>query len=144
VTMYMEKLGYKVYGYEPSILNFNRLVENLSLNKLTSEVHQMAVTKDGRNVKISSDINNSGGNNIYQNNGKMVKSVSINEIIEKHGFIDLLKIDCEGAEFEILENADLSKIGSIRGEFHGKGAKELLEKVKKIVPDTIVTLQGGE
>lgn len=33
--------------------------------------------------------------------------------------IGLLKLDCEGSEFSILQNADLSKLRTIIGEFHG-------------------------
>jgi FkbM family methyltransferase len=33
--------------------------------------------------------------------------------------IDLLKLDCEGSEFDILEGAPLSRIRSIVGEYHG-------------------------
>ena len=33
-------------------------------------------------------------------------------------FIDLLKLDCEGSEYDILEHADISRIGFIVGEYH--------------------------
>ena len=58
--------------------------------------------------------------------------------------IDLLKIDCEGAEFEILSDPEVlrGKVKAIRGEFHkSRGdAEALLEKVKAVVPDTKVVI----
>lgn len=36
--------------------------------------------------------------------------------------IDLLKLDCEGSEFSILKNADLSKVKIIVGEWHHRSS----------------------
>jgi FkbM family methyltransferase len=47
--------------------------------------------------------------------------VSLSSIIERLGHIDLLKLDCEGAELEIIEKTPLdllSRIGQISIEFH--------------------------
>lgn len=44
--------------------------------------------------------------------------------------IDLLKLDCEGSEFSILENADLDYLGIsiIVGEYHNEGRFQLLAR----------------
>lgn len=52
-------------------------------------------------------------------------TVTLEELMEQYGidFIDVLKLDCEGSEFSILENtASLDKIGVIVGEYHGRDA----------------------
>lgn len=58
----------------------------------------------------------------------LVKTISIESIIEKYGPINLLKVDVEGSEYEFLLGKDLSQINFIVGEFHfGE------EKIKSLV-----------
>ena len=49
--------------------------------------------------------------------GGSVKTVNINSLILKYG-ITKIKIDCEGAEYEIVEAANLSGIRELIGEIH--------------------------
>jgi FkbM family methyltransferase len=144
-----KRYGCKVWAYEPNSENFRRLVENVQKNGLGNLIgcYNFAVTGDGRIVKISTNPQNSGGGHIY-GDGEEVPSLTLADILEDvGGHIDLLKIDCEGAEYEILEGAGelLGKIGAIRGEFHpmeGKSQTALLEMVRAAVPNTRVTLLG--
>jgi FkbM family methyltransferase len=141
--------GCKVYAYEPNGKNFERLINNTVGNGVDPLVQcwQFAVTGDGRKVQISDNPDNSGGGNIYGTEGDKVASVTLASILEEvGGEIDLLKIDCEGAEFEILADTEsLKHVHAIRGEFHGANGdtKALLESVQAIVPDTRVTMLGG-
>ena len=48
----------------------------------------------------------------------LVRTISIETIIEQYGPINLLKVDVEGSEYEFLLGKDLSKINYIVGEFH--------------------------
>jgi FkbM family methyltransferase len=50
-------------------------------------------------------------------------TVTLEELVETRGLngIDLLKLDCEGSEFSILENSTMiDRIGLIVGEYHGR------------------------
>lgn len=58
----------------------------------------------------------------------LVKTISIESIIEKYGPINLLKVDVEGSEYEFLLGKDLSKINFIVGEFHFEE-----ERIKSLV-----------
>jgi FkbM family methyltransferase len=139
-----KRYGCKVIAFEPNPDNFARLLENIIANNLGSLITALpcAVTGDGRKVKIGTDTDNSGGNDIY-GDGVEVESVTLAEIMDRAiGTVDLLKIDAEGAEYEILKDVDLSNIRAIRGEFHGQDGKALLDAVTAKVPDTRVTLQG--
>ena len=149
VSMYLaKKYCCKVEAYEPNPNNYKRLVENIKANGLGYLItaHNCAVTGDGRKVIISANAaGNSGGHNIYGEHGEEVESVTLQSIIaDRH--IDLVKIDCEGAEFEILDDPEYlrSKVGAIRGEFHAANGniEELQAKVLAAVPDTHVTFQG--
>jgi FkbM family methyltransferase len=148
VSMVIAKtFGCQVYAYEPSPDNYRRLVANIEANGLAQNIHayNMAVTGDGRDVIISASPDNTGGCNIYSETGHSVESVTLEDIYNLvGGHIDLLKIDCEGAEFEVLQHTeDLERIGAIRGEFHGPEALSLLKLVAECVPDTHVSILGA-
>lgn len=119
----------KIFAFEPSGQNFDHLMRNVIENKVTFKVVATceAITGDGREISLHGDpSSNSGGMSIYtQPNGHDEKTCSstLKDIFEIRGIerLKLLKIDCEGAEYEILEAAGpdiLSKIDHLRGEFH--------------------------
>ena len=53
-----------------------------------------------------------------ENSIDLVRTISIDSIIEQYGNINLLKVDVEGSEYQFLLGKDLSKINFIVGEFH--------------------------
>lgn len=53
----------------------------------------------------------------WQGDYEEVETISFDDLFGK-GEVGLLKIDCEGAEFDFLYKKDLSKIKYIVGEFH--------------------------
>jgi FkbM family methyltransferase len=151
VSMFLAKsYGCRVHCFEPALYNFKRLCENIKINNLEELVfpHNLAVTKDGRDVIIGNDPWNWGSNNIYYGEGDPVKSISPADIMKaysKNGHVDLFKIDCERAEFEIFEDMTPFKgTQVIRGEFHCivlDDIADLLVKVQKVVPNTRVNMQ---
>jgi len=145
-----KKYGCHVEAYEPAPDNYRRLVANIKANGLEDLItpHNLAVTADGRDVVISFDQHNSGGGNIYDVKkiydagvGFEVQSVKAADITAGRE-INLLKIDCEGAEFEILPAMNLSNVCAIRGEFHARQGDidSLLAKVREFVPNTEVVM----
>lgn len=54
--------------------------------------------------------------------------VTLEQVMGERGWdrIDLLKLDCEGAEFSILENCDLSRVHMIVGEWHDRARFDAL------------------
>ena len=63
----------------------------------------------------------------------LVKTISIESIIEQYGSINLLKVDVEGSEYKFLLGKDLSKINYIVAEFHFSEEKknELIDWISK-------------
>ncbi len=62
-------------------------------------------------------------NEPYWADFRRVTSLTLEDILRSHGLdrIDILKLDCEGSEFSILENTtSLDRIGLIVGEYHGR------------------------
>jgi len=127
----------KIYAFEPHYPTFLLLQENVELNKLTNvHLFNMAVS-DSSNKKLTlyNHPDFSGGNTTCSNSEVFanhfrrpfetveVDCISLDEIIEKYNIdnVHLLKIDCEGAEYEILYNSQFFKnkmIKNIVGEFH--------------------------
>ena len=72
---------------------------------------------------IDDGINTGSGSVMLDGENKIrVPSISLDRIIKEIGKpIDLLKLDCEGAEYPILYQSDLSMVKNIVGEFHAFG-----------------------
>lgn len=140
----------KVLAFEPMPENFKHLVRNIKVNGVADRVFptNKAVTGDGRKVRISGDLNgNSGGNGMFVNGSTSheVDSVTLEHIMKAYvpDRVALLKIDCEGAEYEILHASEayLGRVDAVVGEFHmnnvllakGYDIKALTELVEKHV-----------
>lgn len=129
VTIYLAKKhrGITVYAYEPVPDNFAKLVCHLWLNGLLGRVHpyQLAVTADGGDRVMVKGGHHSGGATAFHDFERepfTVRSTTVPAILEEHDItrVRLLKLDCEGAEHEILGTADgwLERVSHIRGEIH--------------------------
>jgi FkbM family methyltransferase len=154
----------KIYAFEPVKENFENFKRNIKLNKIPDgviTVENLAVTKDARTVNLNVNMANTGGSNLcvvkeigsFQSND--VKSVTLEDIFEKFALksCKLLKIDCEGSEYEILYNTDkdiLKKCEHMRGEFHedryireqGYSIAALEQYCKAIVDEVLVEYCG--
>jgi FkbM family methyltransferase len=84
-------------------------------------------SRDGDEIQFLEDTNSPYNGSIIFNyfNGTIhkIKSISIKTIMKENNidYIDLMKIDIEGSEYEILENfdeEDYKKINQITVEFH--------------------------
>ena len=127
----------KIYAFEPNKQNYDNFVDNIKLNSISKDiitVENKAVTKDGRTVDLQTSAWNSGGAFISDISGSMVPgykmenakvhSTTLFEIFDKYSIdkVKLLKMDCEGSEYEILYNTSpevLKKIEHLRAELHG-------------------------
>ncbi|MBU2576886.1 MAG: FkbM family methyltransferase [Nanoarchaeota archaeon] len=124
----------KVFSFEPFEKNNLLLQKNVKLNDLKNVViskNAIARKSGSRQLTISKE--NSGGHSLFQEGDEKVKieTVTLKEVFDKNNIAscDFLKIDCEGAEYEILYNTPreyLDKIKSITLEYHKNGdPKEL-------------------
>lgn len=138
--------GAVVLAFEPMADNFTILEKNRRLNQSGSlTVHPLAVTGDGRNVVMipCSDDENTGGGWTSRQDGEgeereheRVESMTLDEIVTSFERVDFLKMDCEGAEYEILMQASpatIAKVEKIAMEWHGgrKAFDELREFLKE-------------
>ena len=116
-----------ILAFEPEPTNFKNLLINLSLNEVRTVVPRMAaLTKDARLFQLISPLGNSGGASGFLNDsteGTRTTSAShtLQDVFESSGIerCKLLKIDCEGAEHEMLSNAEiLSRVEWLSIEVH--------------------------
>jgi autotransporter strand-loop-strand O-heptosyltransferase len=127
----------KIYAYEPEPLNFACLQENKTDN---CEIFYKAVGERTKIVDIYIAYDNFGGHSVVsggRSDKVTVECIGINELIESVGYIDYLKIDCEGSEYQILSsisNENIKKISKICIEYHpfyyedGNANKEKIKK----------------
>jgi FkbM family methyltransferase len=116
----------KVYAYEPNSESYQSLVRNIQINDLQNVIvpHQLAVTsKNGQTVKfpVKSSMYNSIITDDSCSEYELVETTNLETIIENTKRVDLVKMDCEGAEYDVLLNSNhdiFTHVASIRMEFH--------------------------
>lgn len=116
-----------IYAVEPFFDNYQLLRENIQLNRLQGRIIPLNVAVWSKNKKMTLYLstNNSGGHSLISKSleKRTVKTYTLNHIIQKYGieYIDVLKLDCEGSEYTILDNLSkntMMKIQSIILEYH--------------------------
>lgn len=116
----------KVYAYEPNRQAFEFLLRNIQQNGLSAVIipSRAAVTSvDGEQVKFP--VNASVLNKIITEESssefELVDTISLETILSQFEKVDLLKLDCEGAEYDILLNSNgamFDKVQAVRMEYH--------------------------
>ena len=117
----------QIYCFEPEQLNFQLLQRNIDGNGLEQRISAfrcaVASTNDRRDLAVGASLLNSFH---MQSEGAEIQSVdclTLSDILAIHQLhtIDLLKINCEGAEYEILQACPsyvFDRIANIRLEYH--------------------------
>jgi FkbM family methyltransferase len=158
VSIYLAKRwpGIKVYAYEPSRDNYERLVRNIQTAGVGESViaKNLAVTGDGRTIALRGRPDkNSGGLSIFgAGNAEDCPSTTLGEIFKENNIerCALLKVDCEGAEYEILYGADelLRRVDHLSAEFHldipDQNAEDLVRFCSERIEPSHINIMMGE
>jgi FkbM family methyltransferase len=129
----------RIYCYEPEQRNFGFLMRNIEINALAPRVsaRQCAVASSAgpRQLVLGESPTNSLVHVDKSVGQQLVSCTTLKDIIADNRLdnVGLLKVNCEGAEYEILESfpaAEFSRISNIRLEYHnlpapGKNGKSL-------------------
>lgn len=119
----------QIFSYEPDKKNYEKLVKNLQINDISSvKAFNFAVGKS-KGKSFLHPMNEEGfgsvGSTLINNEFEAVEvsCLTLKDILTENKIenCDLLKMDCEGSEFEIILNSDteiLRKIKSIAMEYH--------------------------
>lgn len=122
-VLYFKKLypNAKVIAFEPDHNNFHLLQMNIQNNNLADiELNQSAVWVT--NGELTFEAKESEASHISDKAfGHKVKSVRLNDVLISYSNIDFLKIDIEGAEFEVLKDISpsLHRVKNLFLEYHG-------------------------
>lgn len=121
----------KVYAYEPFSENLTWLKKNITKSQLPNIlVYQEAVTGSSSQRFLQLDVSSGICHSLFSKSVATptvptvpVNCVTLNQVMEINQIkeCDLLKIDCEGSEYEILQQsstATLKRIKRIVGEYH--------------------------
>jgi FkbM family methyltransferase len=135
-----------VFTFEPDPTAFTLLQENLKLNGITNArpVHAAVGGSDGTTI-LHLDESHTGRASLYAEHVHVagqefeVPLVSLRTILDSNGIdrCNFLKLDCEGAEFEILYSLPpeyFARIDRIAMEYHGsQDSAERHQKAEALV-----------
>lgn len=161
-TVQAAKAASKVFVFEPTRESFNILNENILANNLSNvSAERVCIAGENGTRLLYRDIMNNAMNGLYKKTrySEPVLALSLSSLFSQRSIdrCDFLKIDCEGAEYEILFSTPkevLDRVSRIVLEYHRPpyygltGEKNLPEKLvqylremgfeAKIVPESIM------
>ena len=132
--------GARVISFEPDEGNFHLLRQNVEKNQLMEvTLYQAAVwIRDGA---ISFESRESEASHIQEGgDGKSVKAMRLKTILQNTGPVDFMKMDIEGAEYEVMEDIsnELGVVKNLFLEYHGK-----VEDTKKLTRLLTIVQEAG-
>ena len=128
-ALYFASKGYKVIAFEPLSEIYNLAKENINLNPNLKDnitlVKKAVSDKKGKLTIHYNSIEESISASYFTSGTKFQEEVDVTtipNILEEHNINNpyLLKMDCEGAESDIILNTDLSMFEKIYLKYHTK------------------------
>lgn len=124
-----------IFSFEPSPTRAAYLRRNLEMNELASRVtvSQVAVGGTAGPRQLTGSVVVNG---VTTNEGETVEMVTLDAIMsELQGPVDLVKIDCEGSEYEIFESASddsVARIERLLLEYHQASRGEVADLFSRL------------
>lgn len=149
-----------IYAFEAHPVNYENLLRNIKTNNITNIMpfSYAVYSVDDHLIDIRLNPTNTGSTNSFVDHETYleivkVPTITLDTILKKHNInkIKFLKVDCEGAEFEIFENSKLIKnipvdyIGIEIHSFFDHAGKErshaLMSLLNNISPNCSIKMQ---
>jgi len=116
----------QVFAYEPNSEAYECLVQSVRDSHLEGLVVPqrtavLGAAKGAVRFPVKSNVHNAIIQDASNTDFEWVNTSSISDIVMRLGRADLLKLDCEGAEYDILFSAEAAvydRINSVRMEYH--------------------------
>ena len=127
-----------IFSFEPDDLNYEKLIKNVTINNIKNVIsfHKAVGNIDGMTLLYSDNAGNFGtcgsSSMIVGPKSKQVLSTKLESIFKENQIetCDLLKMDCEGGEYDIILNSKkeiFARINSIILEYHTVSTHEISE-----------------
>jgi len=126
-----------IFAVEPEAANFALLCRNVSAYRQIVPLRAAIWKQDGEVCLGPSDAHPKGAFQVVEDGETRVRAITIGTLMGelRIGFIDLLKMDIEGAEKEVFEACDwIEKVGTIAIELHDRvkpGCRTALQRVAR-------------
>ncbi|HQD92845.1 MAG TPA: FkbM family methyltransferase [Bacilli bacterium] len=128
----------KIKAFEADQIIVDILKNNLLKNGINDvEIINKAVWINNNGVEFGSD-GADGGSVILSNNKTQIESIRLKDLLEKEEKIDLLKIDVEGAEYDVLLDCkdNLDNIDNLFVEYHSwNNTSQKLSKILEVLEE---------
>jgi len=131
----------KVYAIEPHPAAYKEMIENIKLNNMEDKIIpiNMGISYDNDYIFIpKGKVNIEGSLFRSEGNGIKIPAGKLSDIIEKYNIDEqILKMDCEGCEYNIIlrDYDTIKEFDEIEFEYHAYNTKipvsKLLEKLNK-------------
>ena len=128
-----------IYALEPDKDNFNQLKRNIQLNKsLTIKACNIALGSRSGKRRLHLSPENNAAHSFHfgkKNPSKMVRTKTLADFVNEKSIsrLKLMKLDCEGSEYEILESCSrqlLQTINMIIMEIHEMDEKHCYQSME--------------
>ncbi len=127
-SVYAAHKGAVVYAFEPVKENYQKLIDNIALNKLEGKIFAFnyGIYSHTGELALNISTENKGGHSSLSTKGTSTESMpvkSLQDVLQELHIarVDLMKMDIEGAEYSIFANIEpdtIAKIEAIVGEYH--------------------------
>jgi FkbM family methyltransferase len=128
----------KVYAFEPNREAYRCILKNIEANSLQDRIvpYHHAVTSRSNEIvtipKAASPQNRIARASVPDDGYESVTTISLNDIVRNECIsrVDLLKMDCEGCEYDILGGttaSTFSRIGRVIIEYHDGHEREIVK-----------------
>ena len=138
----MDRYGCKVFAFDPTPKSVVWVKENVTTQNFVFSPIGVAKEKDSRKFYLPTNNNHVSGSihdikTINNSNSIDLKFDSLSNIMKdnNHSKLDLLKMDIEGAEYEVIDHIQKNNIDikQILVEFHPHFEKDGKKKTKKAI-----------
>lgn len=144
----------KIYAFEASTINYHHLVENLHNNDITNVIpfNNAVWGVSGDVIEIPTSPTNSGGSSIYYKDEfkskypiNVVETISLLDILTRNKIdtVKLLKIDIEGAEYEVFKSfgrENFNLIENLSIEYHRCSGKSVYHDLESDIQNSTMNL----
>ncbi|MDJ1168124.1 FkbM family methyltransferase [Roseofilum sp. BLCC_M154] len=112
----------KILAYEPCSETFDNLKKNVNPFNVQAYPYAVGQYTDKVNLSVQGDLTAcyvAKNDNSSLSSSQVCDMLSFQEIVDyMNGKIQLLKLDCEGSEYEIIQSPSFNSVEYVVGEFH--------------------------